>query len=197
MSDIETKVAELEAKEKEIEQANTLLESKKAEIADYDSKKEALNSELKRVQADIAAAKEERRAKESSFQEKLRNENLDVAKAKFFSKFDYKQEDQAKFLEIFKTFDSQAVSPDLIYRDMMKAHVASNPEKYVEFEEKIKHFSKNADEFAAASSSSAFAGGGFEAKTELEGLDQNDILAAQRAGISIEKYREYKIKYGW
>lgn len=194
MSDIETKVAELEAKEKEIERTNAELESKKSELADYDSKKEATEAELRRVQADLARAREERRTKDISFQEKLRNENIEAAKAKFFSKFEYKPEDQAKFLEQFGKFDSQAVNVDLIYKDMIKAHVASNPEKYVEYEEKIKTFSKNSDEFNSGASSSAFAGAGFEARTEIEGLDQNDILAAQRAGITIEKYREYKAK---
>lgn len=196
MSDVVDKVAQLEATEKELQAKSTELEFKKAEIQDFEGKKNALNAELERVQRDVAAARESRRSQDGTFQEKLRGENLDSAKSKFFTEFGYKPEDQQKFLESFKGFDSGSVNSDLIYRDMMKAHVAQNPEKYVEMERKFTAMSQNSEKFAEFASSGGFAGLG-GVKTEVVGLDENDILAAQRIGLPLEKYKEYKVKYGW
>lgn len=197
MSDIEEqKVADLEATEKEIQEKQAALEKTKAEITDYEQRKAALDLELKRVQGDIAKAKEERRlneVKDKTFQEKLRSENLEAAKVKFFSKFKYTPEEQEKFLESFKSFDSQAINADLIYNDFLKTRVAMEPQKYIELEEEVNNFRKQAEQFDREGSSSGFPGGNQPNSQTVE-LTEDDIRAANWANISLEKYKELKAK---
>jgi len=196
MSEIEEKVAQLEATEKEVQDKLTTLEQTKAEIKDYEERKAALELELKRVQADIEKAKEERRQleqKDKSFQEKLREENLQAAKTKLFSQFEYKPEDQQKLLDIFQKFDSGAVNSDLIYEDLLKAHAALNAKKYLELEQEVSRLRSEAAMYKQESSSSAFTGG-FRSSTQEVELNEDDIRAAQWAGIPVEKYKELKAK---
>lgn len=196
MSEIEEQVAKLEATEKEIQEKQMLLEKTKAEITDYEQRKAALDQELARVQNEIAKAKEERRLaemKDKTFQEKLRSENLEAAMAKFFSQFEYTPEEKAKFLEAFKSFDSQAVNVDLIYNDLLRTRVAMEPQKYIKLEEEIKNLRRQAEEFNKAGSSSGFPGG-LKPSTQTVELTEDDIRAANWANIPLERYKEMKAK---
>jgi hypothetical protein len=196
MSEIEEKVAQLEATEKEIQEKQAALEKTKAEVTDYEQRKAALDLELKRVQDDIIKAKEERRqidVKDKSFQEKLRAENLEAAKAKFFSQFEYKPEEQAKFLEAFKSFDSQAVNVDLIYNDLLRTRVAMDPHKYIKLEEELKNLRAQAELFNKEGSSSGFPGGGQPGGSSIE-LTEDEIRAANWSHIPLERYKELKAK---
>jgi len=200
MPDIKEEVAELEATEK------SLLE-KKAELdkvtADTEAAKQVksdqlsgMDKELERVQKAITDAKEERRKQDEgnkSVQQRLRNENLEVAKDKFFVETGVKPEDQAKFLEEFHKFDSGAINSDLIIRDMKKTFASLHADELLELQQKVIKLSEGSDEFKAALSSSGFSGAGREGPSgEKGGLDADDMQAAQWAGIPLEKYRELK-----
>ena len=192
----EKAILDLEATQKQIQEEQAKLEATKAEITDYETRKEALDKELERVQSDIAKAKEERRQtelKDKSFQERLRSENLEAAKAKFFSSFNYKPEDKDKLLEAFKKFDSQAVNVDLIYKDLVKAHVSLNADKYVQLENEIKQMKVESEKLNSFQSSSGFSGGETPPVESIT-LTEDDIRAAKWTGLSLERYKELKAK---
>lgn len=191
----EDKVAALEATEKELQLKQAELEASAKSAEEKKSELEALEKEEERVKTDIVSAKEERRrlqVKDQSFQEKMRGENLESAKIKFFEEFGYAPEAQAKFLEEFKVYDSQSVSSDLIYRDMVRTHVAQNPEKYIRLEKEVKRLSKESDVLSAALSASGFTGVGEGVKIETEGLTPDDIRAAEWAHMPLPLYKKYK-----
>lgn len=193
MSEPTDKVKELEVAEKELQAKQQEIEASTASLAEKEEKKKALDSELIRVQTDIANAKEERRVKNVTFEQKLRGENLEQAKAKFFSEFKYEgKEDQEKFLEGFKPYDSQSVNPELIYKDMLRAHVAQNPEKYVDLERTVSKLRENGVQFETLSASSAFSGGGGLPSNDSAGLTTEDLRAATWAGIDIPTYKRLK-----
>lgn len=196
MSDLEEQVAKLEATEKEVQEKQSMLEQTKAQVTDYEQKKSALDQELARVQADIVKQKEERRqidVKDTTFQEKLRGENLEAAKVKFFNQFTYKPEDQSKFIEAFKSFDTQAVNADLIYNDLLKTRVALDPSKYIKLEEETVYLRHQAEEFNKGGSSSGFPDSGMPSGSSNE-LNEDEIRAANWAHIAPEKYKELKAK---
>lgn len=155
-----------------------------------------MDKELERVQKAITDAKESRRQQEEgdkSVSVRIRNENLEVAKEKFFAETGVKPEDQAKFLEEFKTFDSGAINSDLIVRDMKKTFASLHVDELLEMQKKVNELSANSDEFKAAMSSSGFQGAGREGPAGGgEGMTPEDLQAAQWAGIPIEKYKELK-----
>ena len=193
MSEITDKVAELEATEKQLQSKQAELAKSDATLAENVEKKKALDAELARVQTDITTAKEERRQKDSTFQERLRSENLETAKAKFFSEFKYeKPEDQSKFLDGFKKYDTQSVNPELIYKDMITAHVATNPERYIELERTAERLKQGGLDLTTDSAGSAFTASGGLPGTETAGLSMDEIRAAQWAGIPTETYKRLK-----
>jgi hypothetical protein len=193
MSEITDKVAQLEATEKQLQAKQTELAASTASVEEKQKQKAAMDAELLRVQTDITTAKEERRTKDATFQEKLRGENLETAKAKFFTEFKYVEpEDQNKFLESFKQYDSQSVNPELIYNDMLKAHVASNPAKYIELERTAARLKEGGIDFTTAAAGSAFDGAGALPVDNTSGLSADDMRAAQWAGIPVETYKRLK-----
>jgi len=196
VSDKEKQVAELEATQKEIQGKQVVLEKTKADVTDYETRKAALDLELQRVQKDISDAKEERRkvdVKDQTFQEKLRGENLESAQTKFFSQFEYKPEERVKFLEAFKSFDSQVVSSDLIFNDLLRTRVSMDPNKYIKLEEELQNLRKRAAEFNQDNSSSGFPGGD-RSNSQTTELTEDEIRAANWAKIPIERYKEMKAK---
>ena len=191
MAELEDNVAKLEATKVELEQQTADLEKVKAETADYTVKKDGLTTELERVQTDITKAKEDRRQKDTSFQDKLRGENLTIAKEKFFGEFKYTDEERTRLEAEFPKYDSNSVSADLIYKDMLKAHVARDPQKYVELERNVNRLTAESEEFKARISGSGFMTGGLPA-TDSMGLSKEDIQAAQWAGIPLQEYARLK-----
>jgi|SRR6185436_4569724 len=192
MTELEQNVAKLEATQKEIQEKTMALDKVKADTADYESKSAALKAELDRVNSDIARAKDERRQKDSTFQDRLRTENLEVAKTKFFAEHKYEPAEQAKLLEEFKKHDSGSVNPDLILNDFRRTHVALNTEKYLKLEEDMNRLRSNSEEFNRLASSTGFSGASMGVKTEDNGLSKEDIQAAGWAGIPLERYKKLK-----
>lgn len=196
LSEISEKETELQSKEVEINAKVAELESKKSEVSDYETRKSALDSELNRVQTDIAAKKEERRkveVKDQSFADKMRTENLEAAKARIVSEFKLEPDAQAKLAEEFRKHDSGSVNSDLLYRDFRKAYAAMNAEALLETQQRVARLSEGSAEFKAALSTSGFPGanagpigGG------ADGLTNEDIQAAQWAGMPLERYKQLK-----
>ena len=196
MPDVQKDLESLEQKEKEIKTAQQELDAVKTETEDYENKKSALQKELDRVVGDITAKREERRALESkdkSFVERLRNENLEKAKTKLVEKYGYKDKPEAlKSLEdTFLKLDTQAVSEDKIYQDLVKSHLFINSDRYLKLEEDMDALKKGGADFLADMSSSANIGNQPSPNESVE-LDEADLKAAKWAGVPLEKYRELK-----
>lgn len=193
MTEVQDKVALLEATEKQLKDKQAELAASTASVEEKEKQKKGMEAELLRVQTEITSAKEERRSKDASFQEKLRSENLEKAKSEFFTQFKYeKPEEQAQFLEEFKKYDSQAVNPESILKDMVRAHVASNPAKYVELERTLARLRESGVDVTAASAGSAFTGSSTPPPNQTAGLSEDDIRAAQWANIPLDTYKRLK-----
>ncbi len=193
MTEIETKVAELEATEKKIQEQQAALATSTAAVEEKESQKAALDKELVRVQTEITKAKEDRRNEDASFQTKMRGENIKAASEKLFKDFGIKPEDQEKFLETFKAkFDSGAVNQELIYGDMETAYVAQHPKEMLAAKRIADKLKENAVEYDRIASSAGFSGGGLEVRTGGVELDAADIEAARYSGMPLETYKKLK-----
>lgn len=191
MSEITDKVALLEATEAQIKVKQEELAASAASVEEKGKQKTAMDAELVRVQADITKAKEERRQKETSFSDQLRGENTEAALKRYFDEYKITPEDQVKFREDFKG-KSEAVTPDLIFKDILKARVSSNPEHYAELERQIESLKASGVDVTVSSASSVFVGSGTLPKDNTAGLDNDDIRAAQWANIPLETYKRLK-----
>lgn len=192
MADIKTEVELLEKTQKEVQDKQAELEKVKAATSDYESRKTALNLELERVTKDITTAKEERRKKDESFEEKFSKEQFQKASDKFFAKFKYEPDAQKTLIAKYEKVKSGSMDAELIFSDLMAAHVSLNPQKYVEMEERVGMLTQKSEEFKAAMSSAAGAGSGFSVRTEDNALTPDEIKAAQWAGILPETYKRLK-----
>lgn len=193
MADIQQEIEELEKKEEEIKQKQAELESIKSTVEDYENKKIALEKELERIKADLEETRRQRREKDETFQEKFRAEQLEKAKQKFFANFKYSDpESQKKLLETFEKIKGDSVDADLIYQDLVRAHLVLNPEKYINLEKKVEELAGSAEEFLKGQSSSAFVGISKEVSTEEIELTPEDREAIKFSGIPEAAYRELK-----
>jgi uncharacterized protein (DUF3084 family) len=197
MSDIQDKIKELESLEQEIQSKKEELEKIKEETEDYEKKKMALEEEHKRVLNELKVAREEKnKAKEmeESFQEKFRKEQLEKAKNKFFSEFEYKSDEEKQmFLDTFNKLDSGSVDADLIYKDLVRAHLYLNPDKYLSLEKNLSKLTNSAESLNINLSTQGFAGvdASMSANEPVE-LTKEDLLAIQWSGISKEQYIKLK-----
>jgi chromosome segregation ATPase len=192
-NELQKQIEELEKTEQELKTKQEELEKIKTTVEDYGNKKSALEKELERITADLTAKREERRQKDLTFQERFEEEQKAKAKKRFFENFGYSDpESQKKVLEVFERIKSGSVDADLIYGDLVKAHLVLNPEKYIQLEQKIKQFSGNVDDFLKNVSSSAFSGLGKETKTEEVELTPEDMEAIRITGIPEMAYRDLK-----
>lgn len=193
--------AKLEEMNQSLETAKANLEKIQADTTQTEEAKKkaeeavaALEKEKARVLGDIEAMKAERRSYEG-FESKVRSENLEIAKERFFKQFgdEYaSEESKQRLLREFEKFDSKSVNAELILKDLLRAHVAMNPEKYVSLESTVKKLSEGSDEFKAMLSGSGFPGGGTRSPSTYEGLDKEDIMAAEWAGIPLAQYAKLK-----
>lgn len=197
MTEIEDKVAKLEATEKDIQAKQTQLAESTSAVEEKEKQKAALDAELTRVQTGLEEHREARRNEDSTFQTKLRTENLDAAAKKFFETYQVKPEDQKQFLEDFKKFDSSAVNQDLIYKDLETTFVAQHPQEFLQAKRVADKLAENAGEYDRIASSAGFVGVGAEPRSDNSSLDEMDIQAAQRVGMPLEVYKKLKIKNGW
>ena len=136
--------------------------------------------------------REEKRKKDETFQERFRREQITKAQDRFFKEFgydDFKLKDE--LMANFEKYDSGSLDADLIYRDMKRAHVAMNPDKYIDIENRIKKSQEAASAAMADASGTGFAPGSLP-EGDFTDLDADDIQAIRWSGMNVEKYRELK-----
>lgn len=196
MADIQDKVKELEKIEQDIVTKTAELDKVKADTTDYESKKEALEKEHVRVLDEIKVAREEKnkaQTKDKSFQEQFRNEQLEKAKQRIFSDFKYQDEDsKKKLLDTFTKLDDGSVDTELIYKNLTRAHLYLNPEKYIGLEQKVSKMVGSADDFLKDSSTFSFTGVGEGQIQEDVELTKTDMEAIQFTGMSMDTYKKLK-----
>jgi DNA repair exonuclease SbcCD ATPase subunit len=190
---LEEQINDLEKEEKEIEEKKQELEKIKEEVEDYEKQKEALEKELQRVKSLLEETRKQKRQENETFQEKFYKEQLEKAKQRFFEKFKY-TDPQAKdeLLRVFERIKSDAIDADLIYNELLKAHLVINADKYVQLEEKISQLSGGAEEFIKNQSSMAFKGVSQSVLEEEIELTPEDYEAMKFAGIPESLYRRLK-----
>jgi hypothetical protein len=190
-SEIEMKLAELQTAEEGVKTKQAELEKATLDVEEKGKQKSALDAELARVQADIATAKASRRTEDESFQTKLQRENLQAASSRVFTDLGIKPEDQAKFLEGFKT---DAVSVDGIAKELRTKFGAEHADELIQAKIVMDRLAAGSEDIKREMSSAGFAGAGFAEHKDDQGLDSEDIAAAKFSNMSVERYRELKSK---
>ena len=194
MTEVESKVAELEATEKKLNDTKAELEASSKSVEEKQKEKAGLDAEIERVRKDIATAKESRRHEDASFQETMRNENVTTASQKLFAEFGIKPEDQAQFLDEFKKFGSSAVSAEAIAADMRRMYARDHAEELLAAGQAVRRLAEGSDEMKAALSSSGFSGVGLEHRGGEQGLTAEEVEAARFAHMTPARYKELKDK---
>jgi DNA repair exonuclease SbcCD ATPase subunit len=187
--------AQLQEKEKEITLQKDELAKQKGEVADIEAKKEALGKESARVQEDLTKLREEKRellAKDKTFEEKFRNEQLKKAEDWFFSAYQYEPDKKALVLAEFKKLDNGSLDVDNIKRDFLRARLSLEPDKYAKLEAEMDGYKKEAENMKSQISSSGFLGLHNSIPSDTVELDREDIIAAQWAGLPLARYKELK-----
>jgi len=191
---VEQQLAELEAKEKLVQEKKASIESEEQNLKTREEKINALKLEEQRIIDSVTKLKNERREEKESFGERLRNENLEKAKERIISEFGYKDPDAIKVLvATYEKFDSGDVGEDKIYSNLLKAHVSLNPGKYIDLEKKQAAAARAAEEQAARASGSALKGSDNIPMEQVE-LDEVDIEAARKIGMDYQTYKGLKAR---
>lgn len=138
-----------------------------SDITDFDDQKlKELNVALKgayKTEADTELAKvtalraEKRRLegnppkKEDSVQSQFRDEQVQLAKEKFFAdpKFKLSDEEKVQFESTFKKLDTGKIASELIIDDLKSAYAVINRGKLLDSQDKVHQFEKDAAEFNA------------------------------------------------
>lgn len=149
---------------------------------------------LKKEAEDILKAKEEAEKNNPPADEKdkpqqspemiqFRSEQVEKARQKLFSSVKLSDEDKIAFEDRFKQLDSGKLDSDLIYKDMLAAVVATNPDKFIGLAQEREKSEAEAARIAAeqAAGTDAAPGGEGEKKFSDEALK-----LAKEAGITPE-----------
>lgn len=192
-----------EQKQAELERLNFEVEAKKAEIArleaegkaktvEEQARRDALKLEHERILGELTKTREEKRQKDETFEAKFRREQIEKAQQRFFKEFgyeDFKLKDE--LMANFQKYDSGSLDAENIYRDLKRSHVAMNPDKYIDIENRVKQSQEAANQANADASASGFAAGGLP-EGDFTDLDADDIQAIRWSGMNVEKYRALK-----
>ena len=188
-ADIQKLDFEVSAKKAELERIEA---EGKAKTIEEQSRRDALKQEHERLLNDVTRMREEKRKKDETFQERFRREQLTKAQERFFKEFgydDFKLKDE--LMANFEKYDSGSLDAENIYRDLKRSHVAMNPDKYIDIENRVKKSQEAASLANADASNSGFASGSLP-EGDFTDLDSEDIQAIRWSGMNIEKYRELK-----
>lgn len=128
----------------------------------------------------IAGKKEE---EDANLTTKIKEENLETAKAKFFSEYGIeKEEDKASFEEGFKT---GSVNVDNIIKDMKSHFVSKNPDHYLNLEKEKKAREKEAEDFTANNAGAGGSNGGGQDNTKVSKEVKDFIAESAKVGRNI------------
>jgi hypothetical protein len=196
MADVETEIRDLETQEQDIAKRKAALATEEQDVTVREGKVTALKLEEDRVRKSIDALRGEKRTKTEDFVENLRKENYESSLKRAAEEFGYKDNPTAlKLLEDnFKKLDSGEATQEKIYETLVKAHLITDPTKYVQLDKDKQESKRAAEQRAAMSSGSALTGTETSVRVEDVQLDDIDMEAIRRTGIPEAKYKELKAK---
>lgn len=118
--------------------------------------------------------------KNATLESKLKQENLDTAKTKFYKDFGIeKAEDITAFEQGFKT---ESVNVDNIIKDMKTRYVAMNPDKYLALEQEKKAREQAAEDFNGQNANGGGSGGGDNGQPKISKEVRDFMEASRKAG---------------
>lgn len=143
---------------------------------------ESLVSEAQKVILNAENAKKTLEQTKSQVTQ-FRQEQVEKAKAKFFSSFGVSDEDKPKIEEKFAKLDSGKVDADLIFSDFVSSYAAANPQAYLDNKTRIEKMDADAKAaiLSAASGHQSPPAGGDKPK-----FDEKTRKVAEEAGITPE-----------
>ena len=164
------------------ETSNLSTEGQEALKKELDSRKPELEKTSKELLKEVVGLRQAKKSisekTNDSLASKLKEENLETAKSKFFDEFKIeKDEDQKAFAEGFK---SDAINVDNIIKDMKKHYVATNPDKYLELEKKQREVEFAAEEMNASNAGSNGSSGGGSDSMKKASKEVKDFIELTR-----------------
>lgn len=174
-------------------------------IAALESKlSEAGKEELKKAQAFATKRRdEESKAKKSEGEPvtakaddtgiRFRNEQVEIAKGKFFAQFGIPAEKQGEYEETFKRLDSGKVSAELIIEDLKGVHAFLNRDSLLTAQEQQRQMEANA---AAANAAAAGPSGSAPSTTKREEHSDEAVALSKEAGVDVTKAEEVLARGG-
>lgn len=151
----------------------------KAELA----KVNGLRQEGQRI---IAKTEEEKKKGEQTFTDKLRDEQIQKAKTRFYSDkaFPITEEQKVLLDAEFKRLDTGKIDADLIFNDLKKAYVAVNADTFLAEREKSIEDKANAARYNAGASFASHAAASPDGK-EYSQEAKAAVAAAQKQGLKL------------
>lgn len=185
---IQQEIAELEAKKiaalKEIEDTEKAAREKKV----------ALEAEHKKILDDINEArniKNNRTDEDNKLVDRLKNEYFQSALSKVTNQYEYKQEDIDKLTKEFTRFDDGSVTESNIIKNLTKAHLSLNSDKYLSLETQVKLGKVNGDAYNTSMSSMGGVGNMPAQIQDIE-LDALDLEALRWNNMPVDTYKRLK-----
>jgi hypothetical protein len=129
-----------------------LIQVKKDIAAGFDKQAVEAKDKVSAIRQETQRLEDKKKALESTpidVQKQFREEQVTKAKDIFFNTFSLTEEEKTAFEAEFAKVDSGKVDPDFIIKDMKKAYLNLNPDKFIEANKKVQEFEKNAADFNA------------------------------------------------
>lgn len=130
--------------------------------------------------------KNEEEQKSVNLATKLRQENYETARTKFFTDLGIeKEEDRRTFEEGFKKFDSGHVTSDNILKDMEKYYASTQSDEFFKLKKEKLEREKEAEEINAQNGGSGSSGGGNASDKKVSKEVQHLINESKKIGRNL------------
>jgi hypothetical protein len=189
--DFDSELAKLSPDDKKVFDEKMSTPEMKKKLSD------AAQAELVKVEA---LRKEGQRLKDkqdkpTDFASKMRDENVEKAKVRFFDKYKIPAEEQQHYVDLFKTNDSGHVSEELIYSDFTKIYSVEHSDELLGLKEKFENMEAGGEDFnargAGAHGGSGSGGGDGGKKYSQEVMDW--VKESARQGVTITPEQAEKV----
>lgn len=148
--------------------------------------KEELNETVKKIQSARDGVKKIQQKADDNLATKMRQENFEEAKSKFFSEAGIdKAEDVTAFEEGFKKFDSGSVNVPNIIKDMKSYFASTKSDEFFDLKQKQKVREQDAEEYNAQNAGSNGSGGGEDPTKKISKEVKDYMELSRKAGRPI------------
>jgi len=171
----------LKTSKEEIEKVAALREAKRVENERVESAKaeaDRIKSDSEKLKAETMSSKEL-----SPEMKQFRSEQVEKAKERLFSTVKLSEEEKKLVLENFSKLDSGKMDADFIYKDLVSAVAASNPDNYLTMSQDRERMAWEAEQETLRQ---AAAGITKPSETELKKFTDEALKLSKEAGITPE-----------